>query len=125
MKRPVYNHTPEYAREHNELEQYRESNRLNERCARVVEREIDANFDGAHLNRNAVQNAIEQCGMERLQYVLAFTVQWKDWDGRFGRDVKEWAKRFDIQAATEWSRFIVESHPAVLDGFIRGVIRNG
>ena len=122
MKRPVYNHDPGYAREHAELDSYRESNRLNEQCARVVEREIREHFDGYRLPKCAIEHAVDECGLERVSYVLAFTVKEKEYDGRFGRDVKEWARNQSILAATEWSRWCVNSHPAVLDGFIRHVM---
>ena len=50
--------------------------------------------------------------------------QQKDWDGRFSHDNKDWATSFVIQAGKDGfgsdrrSDCVVESHPAVLDGFI-------
>ena len=118
----IYNHDATYAREHGELDAYRESNRLNRECKRVIEQVIRDGFDGMRLDRNTVDKAIEQCGTERVAYVLANTVQQKMYDGRFGRDVKEWAQRTPIESENAvW--FIVESHPAVLDGCIRHFVQ--
>ena len=57
-------------------------------------------------------------------FVLANTVQHKDWDGRFSRENKVWAAAFLIEpdvviGMDRRVQFIVNSHPAVLDGFIR------
>ena len=56
--------------------------------------------------------------------MLANTVQHKDWDGRFSRENKAWAAAFSIEPDVIMGmdrrlQFIVNSHPAVLDGFIR------
>ncbi|MCD7956154.1 MAG: DUF3849 domain-containing protein, partial [Lachnospiraceae bacterium] len=114
-----------YAREHGELEQYRESRRLNVACKEAIEKAVADNFDGMHLNPGAVKPVIDQFGEERVAYVLASTIQMKDWDGRFSPSNKEWAASVPIGEAIspfgndrrlEWT---VESHPAVLDGFVR------
>ena len=56
--------------------------------------------------------------------MLANTVQNKDYDGRFSTANKEWAKSIVIGENEEQSRqFIVEEHPAVVDGFIT-IVRN-
>ena len=119
---PVYNETAQYAREHGELEAYRANHRLNEKCARRIKTIVADNFDGMRLNREAAHEAIEQCGAERLLYVLANTVQQKMYDGRFGRDVKEWAMTVEIKPQSSAIYWIAETHPAVLDGFIRNVL---
>ena len=58
-----------------------------------------------------------------MLYVLANSVQQKAWDGRFSPDNVAWARTFPIPegGTMGWdhrSRFAVQSHPAVLDGFI-------
>lgn len=88
-------------------------------CKQDIEKAISANFDGWHLKTGLEDELISKYGMERIQYVLANTVQVKDYDGRFSPANKEWAKGFEIKE-NEGHRnyFVVESHPAVLDGFI-------
>jgi hypothetical protein len=54
-----------------------------------------------------------------VQYVLANTVQEKNYDGRFSLDNKSWANEIQIvESEEERNHFVVDSHPAVLDGFI-------
>lgn len=56
--------------------------------------------------------------------MLATTVQYKSWDGRFSSSNKDWAFSVHLpegQSASGFDRrsdYIVDSHPAVLDGFI-------
>jgi hypothetical protein len=39
-----------------------------------------------------VKEVVDRFGMERVSFVLANTVQHKDWDGRISAENKEWAK---------------------------------
>ena len=56
--------------------------------------------------------------------MLAATVQTKSWDGRFSTANKDWAFSFDFPDPVNEMGFdrrhdyAVETHPAVLDGFI-------
>ncbi len=122
-KTPIYRQTGQYAREHGEREQYKASNLANIACRVAIEEAIRANFDGMNLKAGAAEGVIREFGAERVQFVLANTVQQKEWDGRFSRGNKAWAAAFDIPADEVMSmdrrtQFIVTSHPAILDGFI-------
>ncbi len=83
---------------------------------------IRQNYDGKHLNKEAVKPIVEEYGSERLVFVLANTLQQLPWDGRFSRDNKAWAAEFRIpedmvHGRDRRSELIVRSHPTVLDGF--------
>ena len=55
----------------------------------------------------------------RVAMVLANTVQLQDWDGRYSRRNKEWAKTIpNDNPETVRCGYALNSHPAVLDGFI-------
>ena len=125
---PIYNNTREYASEHEELASYRASLKANIACKEAIEGAIRKHFDGMHLDASAVKEAVEAFGAERVCYILANTVQQKSWDGRFSVSNKEWAKQFNIPDSDRPDdnsryRFAVESHPAVLDGFIQAFRR--
>lgn len=124
---PVYRHTLAYATEHGAADEYLDSRKLNIDCKRAVEDAIRSHFDGMHLAHDVVDGVLEEYGPERLSFVLACTVQYKESDGRFSRDIKEWAKGIPIPEnmgrGTDLNHdYVVESHPAVLDGFI-GIAR--
>ena len=121
---PVYRQTGMYAREHGELEQFRQSNVANIACRAAIEKAITENFDGMRLRADAAEPVLSEFGSERVMFVLANTVQHKDWDGRFSRENKAWAAAFSIEPDVVMGmdrrlQFVVNSHPAVLDGFIR------
>ena len=121
---PVYRQTGMYAREHGELEQFRQSNVANIACRAAIEKAITENFGGMRLNADAAEPVLSEFGSERVLFVLANTVQHKEWDGRFSRENKAWAAAFSIEPDVVMGmdrrvQFIVNSHPAVLDGFIR------
>ena len=116
---PVYPHSAAYAREHGELEQYRASNNANLQCKESIEAAVREHFDGMYLSHDAAKGVIEIYGMERVAMVLANTVQLQDWDGRYSRRNKEWAKTIPNEnPETVRCGYALNSHPAVLDGFI-------
>lgn len=124
---PLYPHTAAYAREHGELEQYRASLQANIACKNAIEAAIRQHFDGMHLDKAAVTEVIAAYGKERACYVAANTLRQNSWDGRFSPSNKAWAAQFEIAATIHPAydsrdAFVVNSHPAVLDGFI-GLLR--
>lgn len=126
-KTALYKHTAAYALEHGELEQYRAFLQANIACKNAVEAAIRQHFDGMHLNEAAVTEVMGAYRKERVCYVVANTIQQKSWDERFSSSNKEWAAQFEIGAAVRpdydsRGAFVVDSHPAVLDGFT-GLLR--
>ena len=123
-KTAVYRHSSTYAREHNELEQFRESHWANLDCKRSIEKSISDHFNGMYLDRSAISEVMDRFSIERIALVLAATVQEKSWDGRFSSANKDWAFSFDFPGtldelgADRRREYAVTSHPAVLDGFI-------
>ena len=98
---------------------WRSSHQANISCKRAIEESIRQNFDGMRLNNGCVDEVIAKYGYKRTAWVLSNTIQQKDQDGRFSQANKQWAKRTCIPS-DHWhnSDFVVESHPAVLDGFV-------
>lgn len=120
---PVYQHTLTYAMEHAEADDYLDSRRINIACKNAVEEAIDNHFDGMHLDSDVVEPVLKEYGQERLTYVLACTLQYKSWDGRFSRENKTWAESISVEENVNRgvdanTDYVVDSHPAVLDGFV-------
>ena len=87
-------------------------------CKDAIEREIAEKFDGYRLPKETAEEVIKEYGIDRVSYVLANTVRHKNEDGRFSPDNKEWAKEIEPYAMWENRDLVVDSHPAVLNGFI-------
>lgn len=121
---PVYPNNAEYAREHNETEQYRASAKLNIQCCKDIQDAIRTNYDDNRLRSVAVHQVVAKYGLDRTEYVLANTVQQKSWDGRFSPATKEWAAKFQIPEDKgilnddRRYEFAVNSHPGLTNLFI-------
>lgn len=117
---PVYYESFSYAAENGEVDLYRISRQLNEECRNAIEEAIADNFDGMHLADDATKSVVEQFGMERMGYILAYTLNYNNHDGRYSHSNKKWADTTckgerGSNIRTDW---IVRSHPAVLNGFV-------
>ena len=96
-----------------------EATMISRNCGSDIEKGISTHFDGMHLNTDFIANLYALYGEERMNYVLANTVQMSDGDGRYSPGNKAWAKEININNAEDDRRtFYVNSHPALLDGFI-------
>ena len=62
----VYRQSITYARQHNEVQQYRESYRLNERCGDEINGAIALHYDGMRLGDGAVKQVVEEYGLEQI-----------------------------------------------------------
>ena len=92
----IYFHSAAYAHEHGELDQYHASHRANIACKEAIEQAIADNYRDNRLGRACVQQVLQQFDPDRIFYVLANTVQQKDYDGRISRDNKAWAQTIQV-----------------------------
>lgn len=105
---PIYRETANYAYEAGEMEPYRASLAANVECRRAIEAAISSNYGDTRLDADAaVKSVLEQFSPERVRYVLANTIQKKDFDGRIPQPLKEWAKSVDV-CPENASRFLVD-----------------
>ena len=118
---PIYQQSGEYAREHGELDAFRASRRANEACRDAIDAAIQDGYDGMYLTAD-VKGVLAEFGPERVSYVLAATLQGKTWDQRFSRRNQEWAAAVPMfEPEDRRFSYIINSHPAVLDGFVNMV----
>jgi hypothetical protein len=83
-----------------EIQKWKESLDENIRCARFIEDHINAQYDGFRLSGDIARDSFDEFGMDRTNWVLANTVQLKDYDGRFNQQNKAWAQGFYIPRPT-------------------------
>lgn len=116
---PIYRHTAQYAIEHGERDAYFASRKAYVDCKNAIADSINSNYDGAYLGKSCVAEVMERFGLERITDVLACTIQHKEWDERFSRSNREWAKKVDTShMGKEPYQSICESHSTLLDGFV-------
>ena len=119
VRTPMYYESSGYAKDHNELDMFRNSHWANCACKDEIESAISRNFDGMHLQKECVTEVLDRYGTERVSVILAATVQVKAWDGRFSSSNKDWA--FNVRTPnpttpTGWDRrndYAVNTHPAI------------
>ena len=115
---PVYQYSEQESLRWNEQAKWRESFKENCSCARFIEEQIRNSFDGMTLDSTAAQRAVEEFGFDRVFHDLANTMQEKSTDGRFSQSNRAWGHTVCVpREGGNWA-FSIESHPAVLDGFI-------
>ena len=121
---PVYRENFDYARECREVETYRISLQANIACKEAIEQAISQSYDGRRLAEGTAAKVMKQFGAERVLYVLANTIQQKEWDGRFTYPNKEWAKMVSIPPNMDSFgmdrnyAIAVSSHPGLIDLFV-------
>ena len=120
---PVYKGTLAQAMEERDVDAYLDSRKLNIDCKKAIKEAIALKFDGLHLEEDAARQVLEQFGEERMTFVMANTLRELSYDGRFSRQNKDWAEHIEVPENISRGRnlnldYVIESHPAVLDGFI-------
>ena len=122
---PVYPHSAAYAREHGEMAQYNLSYQANSACKEAIEQTISAHYAENRLDTEAaVKDVLEKFGTERVQFILANTIQRKNYDGRISQDNKAWAKTIpmpeDSGASRHCAYLVVDGvNPGLTDLFTR------
>ena len=117
---PLYLHDIHYARENDEMEQYRASFHANVACRDAIDAAIREHYHDNRLAPCAVPQVVEQFGLERVLHVLAATAQYKEWDGRISFENKEWAfHRPNPDSAERSVSYVVHgSHPGLVNLFM-------
>lgn len=122
---PVYIFSATFAKEHGELETYRASFRANVDCKNAIEDAISDHYRDNRLDTSCVQEVIDRFGMERVAFVLANTVQDKDWDGRISAENKAWAKEapvpndYDAWGGRRTHEYVCsQAHPGLINLFV-------
>ena len=122
---PLYPHSAAYASEHGEMAQYNLSYQANNGCKEAIEQAINSHYGENRLDtESAVKDVLEKFGPERVQFILANTIQHKEADGRISRDSKAWAKTIPMPEDRETSRqctylIVDQVNPGLVDLFAR------
>ena len=123
-KTPIYKYPAYYARENNELPQYRASMQSLANCKAAIEATIAEQWDGMNVPKDAAKGVLKEFGAEKVALVLAYTVQEKEHDRRISGHNQSWAKTVPVCIQPGHSEITVASHPAKLDVFLDVVQKN-
>ena len=104
---------------------YNRSYQANSACKEAIEQAISAHYAENRLDTEAaVKDVLEKFGAERVQFILANTIQHKNHDGRISQDNKAWAKTIpmpeDSGASRHCAYLVVDGvNPGLIDLFTR------
>lgn len=127
---PVYLQSARYAMEHSEIETWRESYHANLACKRALEGTEELSAVRAYNSykiKEFVDGIIGDYGIERPLYIIARTIQFKDYDGRFSGKLKDWASEYsfpDMNNNPDYSwNYISDVHPCALNEIAKELIK--
>ncbi len=116
---PLYPWSRKEARRLGEMDKWTESYQANCACARSIEFSIKDEYSNNRLSGECAKGVIEQYGFDRVNWVLANTIQDSMHDGRYCTDNRQWARAFFIphEEHNLQHNFTVNAHPGLVDIF--------
>jgi len=117
----VYPYGMDYAKRNNELGAWHESHALNIQCKDTIERAIALHTDPMKLLDGAANVVREQFGYDRLNWVLANTIQHSNDYPGFSLENHEWAKKFFFDRNKKDDHtldFVINVQEEYLNGFV-------
>lgn len=118
MKDLVYRHDWQWACDNGHTEQYRLSRQQNKLCKKRIEEEIGNHYQDNCLDTAGILDILtKEFSIERVAYILANTVNHKDWDARISYENKTWARTIQVAAEQDMNRTLVvsQAHPGLVD----------
>ncbi len=118
----LYPFSSSEAKQSGEWEQWVESYEENRRCARAIQKAIEGNYKDNQLGDGSA-DIIKEFGFNRVNFVLANTIQCASKDHRFSDENRAWAQDFYIPNDSWRKDYCVESHRGLVDIFANQVRR--
>ena len=100
---------------------WRDSLAASKACIKYLNDHLFDAYDSRNL-KGLVKDMEEKFGLDRTMYSIAATVQLKDSDLRFSREVKERAREFIFDSDRARLAFLTEAHPVMLCAFYESLI---
>lgn len=118
---PFYKDDLLTAKEKDQLAEWRASFRESGNCAKALDKAMNDNWaDNRMDTKKVLDTVVAEFGFERTAHVLAAQVFNHDWDGRYDRKVKDWAKSemagFSQDFIEESRDYYLNAHPILIDG---------
>ena len=116
---PLYKHSLEDARHCNEIDEWRESHKVNLDCVRAIEKAIDRDYADNHLSDRCAKSVIDEFGFDRVNYILSVNTRLiHESDPRISSSNREWGDRSYIPKSNLRDEYRINKHPLLVDGFI-------
>lgn len=114
----LYLHNAQYAIEHDEIAEYRENMMKNIQCANAISAAITALYNNNKLDSDkAIHSILPTYGLDRIEYVVAYTIKSSPWDGRYSTQSKVWAASVPTVDDSNSYKYEINAHPGLIDLF--------
>lgn len=89
-------------------------------CKMAIEDAVRKDWDGSQMYTFEIMGVVREYGLERVERLLANTVQKSGGDRRFSKESREWAKgiyvpKYMFRGYDMWREQILSSDPALLN----------
>lgn len=121
----LYPYSAGEAHRRDEVSLWRSSHQANIACKQAIEESIREHFDGMHLGDGCLENVLKCFGYKRTGWVLANTIQQKEWDGRFSPANRQWSKQTYIPPDPQHNSDFVVGKPSGGAGWLYHAVPQG
>lgn len=124
---PLYKNDYTIANDKNEIQLYRDSHKENCSCSKAIDKAIANNYKDNRLDtKSALESVMQEYPLERIAHVTATRVVASDWDGRFYKKTKDWAKNECSGLSEMFMKkaldYYLNEHPGLVNLFADRVI---
>ena len=120
----LYRYSLREAKEHDEVQDWKQSHAENIRCRDAIDQMVRERYRNSILPCDIIKDACDEFGIDRVGWVLATTVTENDYDGRYSEANKQWARTsFYLPNEERNCEYELRSHPVLVDG-LTGYYRN-
>lgn len=114
----LYRHSKAYAVEQDEIALWRESHQQKMDCGGYITEQFTEQFDGHHVPKDVIPNAIHLYGSDCVAEVLVSTILAHKGDGRINTGNSEWAEQYPLSDPENSREVAMHSiHPGVINIF--------
>ena len=119
MSKYIYPYSRESAKNDGHLDLWHASHAENIACAKDIDAEIELTHDGTCLGADSAKRAIDRFGFDRVNWVLAATVQQMSKAEGLSQDNKDWANQYFMEYhKKEMEDYRIKTDPAKLNSFV-------
>ena len=119
MNKYVYQYSKNAAEHDGDSTVWLESYRANKACAKAIMDEIELIPDGTRLSADSVKRVINRFGYDRVNWVLAATIQQISADNGVSQENKDWAREYFMSYhKKEIEDYRVNADPTKFESFV-------
>lgn len=119
MPVPLYRYSFREAKDHDEVQDWKQSHAENIRCRDAIDQMVRERYRNSILPTDIIKDACKEFGIDRVGWVLATTVSENSNDGRYRPDTRRWSMQaFYTPNDSRNHEFELQTHPELVNGMV-------